>query len=442
MKNLIFTLLLLCSASFSFAQVPSYVPANGLVGWWPFNGNANDESGNGNNGTVNGATLTTDRFGQVNKAYSFDGVNDFIEVNANSQFASSNMTISVWLKIPSNATQIQYLVLGTSSNSLWSCGYDGITGFGLFFLKNQGCSNYVAANYNTSNLPGTWNNITFITDQTNTVIYINGVFQNNYPSNSFSTNCLSYILNIGKDAFGTNEFFNGELDDIGIWNRALTQQEISTLYQGCNLNLSINPANATGNAGSNISFNASGATSYQWQTNPANNGWQNVNNNSTYGGAGTASLSVNNLQLQNHQQEFRVIGSTGNCADTTYSTISLADTCVTTVFDTITTFISVTDTLVINAVISSVNPPNNVNTLLIYPNPANTHITIDNGDFATMAGYSVRINNALGQLVFNQNITQQQFFIDLSTWTGPGLYYVNILDPNGNPIEVKKIVIQ
>ncbi len=44
-------------------QIPSYVPTNGLVGWWPFNGNANDESGNGNNGTVNGASLTSDRFG-------------------------------------------------------------------------------------------------------------------------------------------------------------------------------------------------------------------------------------------------------------------------------------------------------------------------------------------------------------------------------------------
>jgi hypothetical protein len=55
------TLILLLSVLFttmSFAQVPSYVPANGLVGWWPFNGNANDESGNGNNGTViTGATL-------------------------------------------------------------------------------------------------------------------------------------------------------------------------------------------------------------------------------------------------------------------------------------------------------------------------------------------------------------------------------------------------
>jgi hypothetical protein len=49
------------------AQVPNYLPTNGLVGWWPFNGNANDESGNGNNGTENGATLTTDRFAIKNK---------------------------------------------------------------------------------------------------------------------------------------------------------------------------------------------------------------------------------------------------------------------------------------------------------------------------------------------------------------------------------------
>jgi hypothetical protein len=67
-------LILLFSVLFttmSFAQVPSYVPANGLVGWWPFDGNANDESGNGNNGTVNGATLTADRNGVANQAYSF-----------------------------------------------------------------------------------------------------------------------------------------------------------------------------------------------------------------------------------------------------------------------------------------------------------------------------------------------------------------------------------
>ena len=76
------------------AQVPSYVPTNGLVGWWPFNGNANDGSGNGNNGTVNGATLTADRFGNSSEAFSFDGVDDRVEVNNSNSLNPISISIS------------------------------------------------------------------------------------------------------------------------------------------------------------------------------------------------------------------------------------------------------------------------------------------------------------------------------------------------------------
>ena len=84
------------------AQVPSYVPSNGLAGWWPFSGNANDVSGYGNNGTVNGATLTTDRFGNPNAAYSFDGINDYIRCTSTGVAGSGSRTISFWIK--SNST--------------------------------------------------------------------------------------------------------------------------------------------------------------------------------------------------------------------------------------------------------------------------------------------------------------------------------------------------
>jgi hypothetical protein len=53
---------------------------DGLVAYYPFNGNANDKSGNGNHGTVHGATLTEDRFGNADSAYNFDGVYDYIEI--------------------------------------------------------------------------------------------------------------------------------------------------------------------------------------------------------------------------------------------------------------------------------------------------------------------------------------------------------------------------
>ena len=66
-----------------------------MLAYYPFNGNANDESGNGNNGTVNGATLTTDRFGNVDAAYDFDG-NSYIQSSGNN-LPDGERTVSLWL---------------------------------------------------------------------------------------------------------------------------------------------------------------------------------------------------------------------------------------------------------------------------------------------------------------------------------------------------------
>jgi hypothetical protein len=104
--------------------------------------------------------------------------------------------------------------------------------------------------------------------------------------------------------------------------------------------------------------------------------------------------------------------------------------------------ISVTDTLIIDAYLTGIEPPDNKNTIKIYPNPAKTHIFINTGDYDLMNGYQIRIDNSLGQTVFSNNINQQEFYINLSDWTGPGLYLVYIIDTNSNVIEVKKIIIQ
>ena len=104
--------------------------------------------------------------------------------------------------------------------------------------------------------------------------------------------------------------------------------------------------------------------------------------------------------------------------------------------------ITVTDTLLINTNITGFNPVTYENTIRIWPNPTNDHITIDAGDLNVMNGYSIRITNSLGQQMFQSAINQQQFYLDLSTWTGNGMYFVNIIDPSGNIIDVKKIVLQ
>lgn len=194
---------------------------------------------------------------------------------------------------------------------------------------------------------------------------------------------------------------------------------------------------------------------YIWQTNGANLGWQNVPSNSNYSGGNSDTITINNVQLSNHNQPFRVIATSGTCKDTSnIAYVKILDTCITNINDTIkitkydtikvTKYdtIKVMDTLVINATLSGVSAPNNTNRFIVYPNPAKDHITIDYGVFSRMNGYTLKIVNTLGQTVFSSPINQQSSFINLSTWTGKGMYHVQIFDTQNNMIENRKIVLQ
>jgi hypothetical protein len=263
---------------------------------------------------------------------------------------------------------------------------------------------------------------------------------------SFSTDFLSLNgdMCMGRMNHPSYDAHEGKLDDIGIWNRALTQQEVTALYQGCAVTANATPTTAITAIGANaqITTPAISGVSYQWQSNPANYGWSNVPNNASYSGGTTNTLTISIVQLANHQQPFRVIATDGACTDTSnVAYIEVADTCITnvSVYDTI--YTTVTDTLIINTTLS-LAPPNDQNTILIYPNPTSDHITIDNGNYAAMAGYEIRIENNAGQQVFQSAINQAQFYLDLSTWTGNGLYFVHLIDPTGATITVRKIVLQ
>jgi hypothetical protein len=446
----------LCLTVNIWAQVPSYVPTNGLVGYWPFNGNANDESGNGNNGTVNGATLTTDRFGVANKAFSFDGVNDFIEIQNSQSLNYQNWTISVWININGyyfgnvngNTSYGNTIVgKGTDFNSgFYGIGFSSQTykAYSMFGLGSQ--PNYAQSISDISlnnwiNVVGTWNGI-------NMKIYFNGQLEN--INNNISNNPGVNNQNLFFGTMAANNLYpywlNGKIDDIGIWNRALNDCEIQDLYNAqlnsvAGTTISVSPQPAT--IGSSVLLSTSSQTqNVQWQTAPAALNWQNVPNNANYSGGTTNTLTVSNVQLSNHNQPFRVISNSVNCTDTSaVASIQIADTCIThvTVYDTL--YTTVTDTLIINTTLG-LPAPNNENTILIYPNPASDHITIDNGNYTAMTGYTIKIENNAGQQVFQSLINQAQFYVDLSTWTGNGLYFVHLIDPQNNTVTVRKIVLQ
>src|SRR5664279_2298442 len=80
------------------ASAQSWI-TSGLVAWYPFNGNANDASGNGNNGVVYNATLTTDRFGNANSAYDFNGSSSYVDIPQNGILNGliTNFTLSAWI---------------------------------------------------------------------------------------------------------------------------------------------------------------------------------------------------------------------------------------------------------------------------------------------------------------------------------------------------------
>ncbi|MFN6039776.1 MAG: LamG-like jellyroll fold domain-containing protein [Bacteroidota bacterium] len=447
-KSLFFTsvAMLGLTAATMAQNVPSYVPTNGLAGWWPFNGNANDESGNNNNGIVNGATMTTDRFGNANKAYNFNGISSYIEVpNANNLQLTNNYSICGWFNANIfflTNTNDRRLISKVQSTG-WYGGYEIFIGGStndIAHTGNVGGNNFVLGSqgYSINN----WYMFTVTYEGTTQKLFMNGVLVNSQP-NTGSLQTSNLPLLFGKIG-GNSGYFDGILDDLGIWNRALTQQEISDLYNAvnCSNSLSITPQTNLLQTGSIANFTATTSDpnpTYIWQSD-LGQGFQTLNNYGKYSGTNTNTLTITNVQLPNHTQQVRAISTSGNCIDTSNTAaISITDTCINTVNDT--NFITVTDTLLINALITSVQPSIN-NLIRVYPNPAISHLYIDNGNYLSMSGYSIRIDNSLGQQVFQSAINQQQFFVDLSTWSGNGLYFLHLINPQGQSIDVRKIVIQ
>lgn len=258
------------------AVAGSSLPTSGLAAYWPFNGNAQDYSGNANHGTVSSATPATDRFGNLNKAYAFNGTSSRIDVPHSSSIdigTGQDYTIAYWMK--SNTGNVNGIIMSKAIYGTWN-GY-------MFFVNNTDggyctmpgqCSFYVAAgaggdacvNSPIANDPSNWYFITGKYNATSniTTIYVNGVLQTDVGSASAGT------PNTKKLSFGAHNdmpaagFYNGYLDDIRFYNRQLSQAEITALYNEPN-------PTATICAGNTVTLTATGASSYTWTTGATTN---------------------------------------------------------------------------------------------------------------------------------------------------------------------------
>ena len=203
------------------------------IAYYPFNGNANDESGNNLHGTVNGATLTTDRFGNPDSAYSFNGNSVIRIVHDNLLNMDNELSISAWIKpnIQQNA-----MVLGKSN-------YSNATNY----LLRTNTNNFIEFAHKTRNFSdtnalniGQWNHVAVISHSTGErYIYINNNLTT-FASQNDSYGLVSNELTIGAAFyFGSYfaEYFNGAIDDLRIYKSALTETEIASLFTNNTLNI-------------------------------------------------------------------------------------------------------------------------------------------------------------------------------------------------------------
>jgi hypothetical protein len=218
--------------------------SDGLVAYYPFTGNAGDSSGNGNHGTVIGATLTTDRFGNVNRAYSFDGIDNYIQTT-NSGPGGTGITISYWYK--SDQTD-------RSAGIIW---YGG-SGAGEYLgLLHNSYAEYQSACYGPSvsnhynilsrgfsSIPDStiWHHVVFILPvncasiEEERFILDNNELLQICSSGTYATFNINVgtanPIKIGHPSWDPNpvhKYYRGKLDDIRIYNRVLNQSEITYL---------------------------------------------------------------------------------------------------------------------------------------------------------------------------------------------------------------------
>lgn len=241
MRKTILTLTVIVTTSITNlnAQV-----TNGLVAKYSFNnGDATDDVGD-NDGVVTNATLTADRFGNPNKAYSFNGTNSFIDFGDSSEFRFANNTFSIsfWLKYsdPQEGFVLGKVKSGSYDQYAFYI-FDNISSGGVskklhYFSKNSiGNSRTISASDQSGN---SYKHIVVVQDNDSSLLFVDNILTN-VVYGDFSNGNLELQggnFMIGKKPVDNIFFFNGKIDDIRIYNRVINAQEVDSLFNEANPN--------------------------------------------------------------------------------------------------------------------------------------------------------------------------------------------------------------
>jgi hypothetical protein len=240
MKKTSLIIILSCLSIFSFAQ---YSILDSLILYYPFDGNANDWSGYHFDGTVSGASLTTDHQGNANHAYYFDGVNDYIDLpNDPKLHPDFPFTIAAWINPEYSSSNPNFQIVGTeyttthTYNGTWirvssltvSGGVGNGGGIGGQFHKSKYTNQTIQYN--------NWYYVVAVFESiSNIKVYINCVEDSGYYAGTASTYYKNTSLHGSIGRFYTGNpatiYSKGYIDEVAIWNRALDTDEILQLCE-------------------------------------------------------------------------------------------------------------------------------------------------------------------------------------------------------------------
>jgi len=212
----------------------------GMIAFYNFSGNALDSSGNGLHGTVNGATLTTDRLGNQNSAYLFDNINDSIIVpNTGGLLSLSGpFSMAVWVR-PDNPSfdgrnnPIIWKLAGPGDPDNYALAWHSGNRFGAGL--EDSVTDLDLGVFSASHTPGSWYHVAAVYDRQTYKIFVDGVLEGSVAINNITPYMGAAPLRIGNilgTSHGNAGVFDGAIDEIGIFDHALSLEEIATLSGG------------------------------------------------------------------------------------------------------------------------------------------------------------------------------------------------------------------
>jgi hypothetical protein len=213
--------------------VPGYNLTDGLVAWWKFDGNTNDSSGNNLNGSNQGASLTTDKNGESGKAYSFN--NSHISVaHSNLLNFTDSFSISLWVFSTNYITNDwQEFLMKGSVNNLYRQYHirpNKDSGKLAFIFYQSGTA--FSSTSNTALENNKWSHVVGTLSNSQVNLYINGLKDSSRQFNNFSSvTSTTYSLSVGRLGTYGGYYFNGKIDEVRMYDRALSASDVQALYQ-------------------------------------------------------------------------------------------------------------------------------------------------------------------------------------------------------------------